>query len=51
MKQFVITYEHISGPKEITCDSLRELSQEIERIEEDDYILQSTVSINTIEKP
>lgn len=49
MKTFVITYDHITGPKQITCDSLYELSQEIERIEADDYIVDSTVSINTIE--
>lgn len=49
MKTYIITYEHITGPMSISCDNLRELSQEIERIEEDDYIVDSTVSINTIE--
>lgn len=48
-KTFIITYDHITGPKQTTCNSLRELSQEIERIEEDSCIVDSTVSINTIE--
>ena len=48
-RKFIITYEHITGPMVITCDSLREVSQEIERIEDDDYVVESTVTINTIE--
>jgi len=51
MKTFIIKYEHITGPRGTTCDNLLELSTEIDRIEADDYIIESTVTINTIEKP
>lgn len=48
-KQFVITYEHITGPQEVTKNGWDELLQFLEILDNGEYVSNSTISINTIE--
>jgi len=48
-KTFVITYDHAVGPREITVTGWDELLAEVERLDNDMHVTQSSISINTIE--